>query len=59
MLTLESSTISGLLFFKRLRIGFEYLNSFERDSSFIIGIAQQFNLTNEQVDQLFIEAAKL
>ena len=44
---------------KKLKIEFEYSSSFERDSPVIIGMAQQFSLTDEQVDNLFIEAAKL
>ena len=44
---------------KKLKIEFEYSTSFERSSPFIIGMAKQFNLSDEQVDNLFTEAAKL
>lgn len=44
---------------KKLKIEFEYSSSFERDSPVIIGMSQQFSLTDEQVDNLFAEAAKL
>lgn len=44
---------------KKLKIEFEYSSSFERNSPVIIGMAQQFSLTDEQVDNLFAEAAKL
>ena len=44
---------------KTLKIEFEYSSNFERESPFIIGMAQKFNLSDDQVDELFIEAAKL
>lgn len=44
---------------KTLKIEFEYSSNFERYSPVILGMAKQFNLSDEQVDDLFIEAAKL
>ena len=44
---------------KILKIEFEYSSSFERDSPVILGMAKQFHLSDEQVDNLFTEAATL
>lgn len=44
---------------KTLKIEFEYSSSFERNSPVILGMALQFKLSDEQVDNLFIEASKL
>lgn len=42
-----------------LKIEFEYTTVFDRNSQFIAAVAQSFNLSDEEVDNLFIEASKL
>ena len=37
----------------------EYATEVRRDSPLVLAMAQQLNLTDEQVDQLFIEAAQI
>lgn len=44
---------------KTLKIDFEYSNNFERNSPVVLDMAKQFNLSSEQVDNLFREAIKL
>jgi hypothetical protein len=41
------------------RITWEYASEFRRDDPLLTGIAKNLNLTDEQIDQFFIEAAKL
>ena len=40
-------------------VEFEEASTFKRDHPLVLGLAQQLGMTSEQVDALFIEAAKL
>jgi len=42
-----------------MQIWFEYVTVFEREHTMVTQMAEQFGLTSEQVDTLFIEANKL
>ena len=44
---------------KILKIEFEYSSIFERNSPVVLAMAEQFKLSDEQVDLLFAEAVKL
>jgi hypothetical protein len=44
---------------REMQIWFEYVTVFEREHKMVTQMAEQFGLTSEQVDTLFIEANKL
>jgi hypothetical protein len=42
-----------------LKIEWEYRTEIRRDASLVIALASQLNLTDEQVDELFLQASQL